>query len=142
MIDTTLILVFGFSVIRIFLWGIVVVYTIAVLRKIYRDLNPKGDGAEISPVKVFLDINRWLIIRWVIVLLLVFFYSTQEFAYRPKVTVDRPNHALSEQLREIDMFLTPEIKSRSSLGGVDKGAFEENDKSNREAQKRFMEIPE
>jgi hypothetical protein len=145
MTDITLISVFGFSLIKVVLWIIVVLYSMAVIRKIYQ-ASTSEDQADLSPIEGAGVVyqNRWRIIRWFLFLVIVILYTANESAYRPKTVINPPNPALQEYLRAIDNAPPPEVEPAGSLAPQisDPDALKENRRSNAAARQEFEKLPD
>jgi hypothetical protein len=137
--DITSISVFGFSLLRIIIWVIVILYSIYLVRKINKEND--SEDSKLSDVLYF---NKFGIIFVVLLLAFAVLYTANESAYRPKTVINPPNKALNDELRRIDNSSVPEIKPGSSIVPDIKktDSYNKNRESNKETIDNFMNLPD
>lgn len=139
--NQTAISVFGFSVVLVFLWVIVVVWGAAITRKIY--LSGKSKIESPTPWFVWQN-NRGKVLMWVLFLLVVCFYTSQESAWRPARTVitNPAQHQIDTEMRQLDEAELTKIKPAEPMSPIGDSAksIEQNKKSNKDSRDAFNSL--
>ncbi|MDD9867989.1 MAG: hypothetical protein OXU73_01500 [Candidatus Campbellbacteria bacterium] len=145
--DITAISVFGFALIKVVLWLVVIVSAVAIWRRMANQVeqaDPKMvDGSErASPVGDVLWSNKWCIGLWMVFFAAAIIYSQVEMGYRPKTVIQPANPLLEEQVREYDKAPTPEIGPAESdlRDAANEGYSERNQEQNEVARDEFMKL--
>ncbi len=139
--DVTLISVFGFSVIKIVLWLIVILWGISQIRKIYKVVQKDG-----WTYKSFKKV-RFGLIMWILFCLCVVFYTNQNTAYRPKTKIKSSAEiAIEQEMRQRKGQKVVIEKTAETLTPMNKEFAEDQIKKNDESAKKsvenFMSLPE
>jgi len=136
--DQTAISVFGFSLILIILWIIVILWAAFVARKIYLFTQPKVE----SPTMWFVwQNNRIGVLIWFLFFLAVCFYTANESAYRPKTIINNPaQYQIDAEMHQLDNTEIPKLNPSEAMAPMDKNAIEKNEKSNKKARENFMNL--
>lgn len=135
--DITSISVFGFSLFRIILWLLFLVFLWATARKII--IDQKNDDRSLEAI---LWSYKWRIFLTVILFFGAMFYTQNEAPYRPKTTITKTDPLLEERLREIDSAEPPVIgPAQGDLRDAENDDYSErNAAENAEARKKFEEL--
>jgi hypothetical protein len=138
--DQTAISVFGFSVILIVLWMIVVLWAASVVRKIYLSTQSKVE----SPTMWFVwRNNRTGVLMWFLFFLAVCFYTANESAYRPKTIIANPaQHQLDAEMQKLDEMEIKQISPAQSMSPMDTGEdmLKKSERDNQKAREHFNNL--
>jgi len=142
--DITGISVFGFALVKVVLWILVIVSAIAiylrVTNQIDRARNPLKIVDDRHVVSWVLWSNKVLISLWVVFFAAAVIYSQMEMGYRPKTVIQPANPLLEERLRVYDEAPAPVIgEAKSDLrDAANEGYSERNREENQAAKEAFM----
>ena len=134
--------VFGFSVVLLVFWLVIILWGMSLARKIYLMINDAKEGNS-GPWYVW-EKCRVQVVIWLVALLFVIFYANHELAYRPKTVILNPaQYSIDQRMRQVDQMDAPEIKPAQPLTPMDgdaKKALEENEASNAKTREAFENL--
>lgn len=142
--DITALSVFGFSIVKLLIWLMVILFAIFVARKVIKQANSEvvteGNASQFGDV---LWSNKGIIFLWVVVFFAAMFFSQMEAAYRPKTVVQPNNSGLQQELRKLDQAEKPKIDPAEgdTRDKANDGYSKRNREGNVGAREDFKKLP-
>lgn len=144
--DITGLSVFGFALVKVILWLVVVVFAIAIGRRVMKQANPEdvAEGEVAPQVGDVLWSNKGRIGIWVVLFAATIIYTQVEMGYRPKTVVQPANPVLKEQLRELDQTAATEIgpAEGDQRDAANRDYSQRNREQNEAAREAFGKLPD